>query len=151
MKRASSLASTYRKNCISVARDGPDIVDLALALWLNIAMPSILYGCDVVLFSQTVIKEIERHQSAVGKFNLGLPPNAPNISTTTILGVKPFKELLYSAQLRYLVRLLKQEACRWSKDAFIDHLEGGWSSPYIKYMGEIRFELKLPRWPRARR
>ena len=148
MKRASSLANSYRKNCISIARDGPDIVDLALALWNNIAMPSILYGCEVVPFSQTAIQEIERHQSAVGKFNLGLPPNAPNISTTAILGVRPFKELLYSAQLRFLVRLFKQDASRWSKDAFIDHLEGGWSSPYIKYMGEIRFELGLPRWPR---
>lgn len=149
MKRASSLANNYRKNCIGIARDGPDIVDLALALWLNIAMPSILYACEVVPFSQTVIKEIERHQSAVGKFNLGLPSNAPNISTTTILGVKPFKEVLYSAQLRFLVRLFKQDVNRWSKDAFIDHLEGGWHSPYIKYMGEVRFELGLPRWPRS--
>ena len=149
MKRASSKANNYRKSCISIARDGPDIVDLALSLWSNIAMPSILYGCEVVPFSQTVIKEIERHQSAVGKFNLGLPSNAPNISTTTILGAKPFKELLYSAQLRYLVKLFKQDARRWSKDAFIDHLEGGWDSPYIKYMGEIRFELDLPRWPRS--
>ena len=148
MKRASCLADNYRKNCISIARDGPDIVDLALALWLNIAMPSILYGCEVVPFTQTAIAEIERHQSAVGKFNLGLPSHAPNISTTTILGVKPFKELLYSAQLRFLVRLFKQDSSRWSKDAFIDHLEGGWASPYIKYMGEIRFELGLPRWPR---
>ena len=38
---------------------------------------------------------------------------------------------------------------RWSKDAFIDHLEGGWHSPYIKYMGEVRFELGLPRRPRS--
>ena len=148
-KRASNLANNYRKNCIAIAKDGPDIIDLALALWLNVAMPSILYGCEVVPFSQTIINEIERHQSAVGKFNLGLPSNAPNISTTTILGVKPFKELLYSAQLRYLVKLFKQDARRWSKDAFIDHLEGGWPSPYIKYMGEVRFELGLPRWPRS--
>ena len=149
MKKASSLANNYKKNCIGIARDGPDIVDLALALWMNIAMPTILYACEVVPFSQTVIKEIERHQSAVGKFNLGLPSNAPNISTTTILGIKPFKEQLYSAQLRYLVRLFKQDSSRWSKDAFIDHLEGGWPSPYIKYMGEIRSELELPRWPRS--
>ena len=149
MKRATSLANAYRKTCISIAKDGPDVVDLALSLWVNIAMPSILYGCELVPFSKTVIKEIERHQSAVGKFNLGLPPNAPNISTTTILGVRPFKELLYSAQLRYLVRLFKQDDRRWSKDAFMDHLEGGWPSPYIKFMGEIRYELGLPRWPHS--
>ena len=85
------------------------------------------------------------------KFTLGLPKNAPNISTTTILGVKSFKEVLYTAQLKYLMRLLKQDCRRWSKDAFIDHLEGGWSSPYVKYMGEVRLEVGLSRWPRSNR
>ena len=148
-KRASDLANKYRKNCINIARDGPDVVDLAMSLWLNVAMPSILYGCEFVPFSQVVISEIEKHQSAIGKFNLGLPSNAPNISTTSILGAKPFKELLYSAQLRYLVKLLGQDDRRWSKDAFLDHLGGGWASPYIKHMGEIRHELGLRRWPRS--
>ena len=118
-----------------------------MALWLNVAMPAVLYGCEFVPFSQTAILEIERQQSMVGKFNLGLPSNAPNISTTVILGAKPFKQLLYSSQLRYLVKLFKQDKRRWSKDAFIDHLEGGWPSPYIKYMGDIRHELGMPRWP----
>ena len=149
MKRATSLANNYMKACLGVAYDGPDIVDLAMALWLNIAMPSILYGCEVIPFTKGAIMEIERRQSGVGKFTLGLPQNAPNISTSTILGVKTFRELLYSAQLRYLVRLFKQDNRRWSKDAFLDHLEGGWASPYIKYMGEIRFDLGLLRWPRS--
>ena len=148
MKRAKTLASNYMKACMGIANDGPDIVDLALTLWTNIAMPSILYGCEVIPFSKGAIEEIERCQSSVGKFTLGLPRCAPNISTTTILGVKTFKELLFSAQLRYLARLFKQDSRRWSKDAFLDHLHGTWASPYIKYMGEIRFELGLTRWPR---
>ena len=151
MKRATSLANNYMKACMGVAYDGPDIVDLALALWTNVAMPAILYGCEVVPFNKGSIGEIERRQSSVGKFTLGLPQNAPNISATTILGVKSFKELLYSAQLRYLARLLKQDSRRWSKDAFLDHLEGGWPSPYVKHMGEIRFEVGLSRWPRCNR
>ena len=151
MERAKTLASSYMKACVGIAYDGPDIVDLALALWMNIAMPAVLYGCEVIPFSKGTIEGIERCQSSVGKFTLGLPKNAPNISTTTLLGVKSFKELLYSAQLRYLARLFKQDSRRWSKDAFLDHLHGEWASPYIKYMGEIRFELGLLRWPRSRR
>ena len=149
MKRATTLANSYMKACLGIAYDGPDIVDLALALWVNIAMPSVLYGCEVVPFKKGAIEEIERCQSSVGKFTLGLPRNAPNISTSTILGVKSFKELLYSAQLRYLAKLFKQDSRRWSKDAFLDHLEGGWASPYVKHMGEIRFEVGLSRWPRS--
>ena len=149
LKRASTLACSYRKQCLAIADDGPDIVDIALSLWLNVAMPSILYGCEVVPFTKTVIEEIERHQSRVGKFALGLPLSTPNISSTSILGMRPFKELLYGAQLRFLVRLFKQDDRRWSKDAFRDHLEGGWQSPYVKYIGEIRDELGLPRWPHS--
>ena len=149
MKRAQELANQYRGACLRIAYDGPDVVDLALALWLNIAMPSLLFGCEVVPFSQHVIQEINRHQSAVGKFTLGLPSNAPNISSTSILGVKPFKEALYAAQMKYLVRLFNQSDERWSKDALIDHIKGGWPSPYIKYMGEIRHEVGMVRWPRS--
>ena len=147
MDRAKNLAKSYRKTCISLANDGPDTVDLTLCLWQNIAMPSILYGCEIVPFSASAIDEIERHQSSVGKFTLGLPPCAPNISATSILGIPTFKELLYSTQLKYLARLLRQDPMRWSKDAFIDHLQGDWPSPYLKYLGVICVELGLQKWP----
>ena len=121
-RRATALASSYRGACIRLARDGPDIIDLAMSLWSNIAMPSLLFGCETIPFTHQAIDEISRQQSSVGKFNLGLPSCAPNISTSVILGLKPFKELLYSAQLKYYVRLSKQPNDRWSKDAFLDNL-----------------------------
>ena len=147
MDRARSLAKSYKKTCISLGHDGPDTVDLTLCLWQNIAIPSILYGCEVVPFSASAIDEIERLQSSIGKFTLGLPPSAPNISSTTILGVAPFRELLYSMQLKYLARLLNQDQLRWSKDAFMDHIEGDWQSPYVKYLGVICDEVGLLKWP----
>ena len=98
---------------------------------------------------ESAIDEIERQQSAVGKFNLGLPLNAPNISASSILGIKPFRELLYTAQLKYLLRLFNQDSRRWSKDAFLDHLNGTWNSKYIKYMTDLRDEVGLKRWPRS--
>ena len=112
MKRATTLASSYSKTCMSLAFDGPDIVDLAMCLWGNVGLPSILYGCEIITFSKSAIDEIERQQSAVGKFNLGLPLNAPNISASSILGIKPFRELLYTAQLKYLLRLFNQDSRR---------------------------------------
>ena len=147
MTRAKSLATIYKKTCLSIGYDGPDTVDLTLCLWLNVGIPSILYGCEFVPFTQTIIAEIERIQSSVGKFTLGLPSSSPNISTTTILGAATFKELLYTAQLKYLARLLRQDSSRWSKDAFLDHVEGNWESPYINYMCTIKEELGLHKWP----
>ena len=87
----------------------------------------------------------------VGKFSLGLPPCSPNISSSVILGLKPFKELLYSAQLKFYVRLSKQSNDRWSKDAFLDNICGGWPSPYIKMLGEIKQEVGMFKWPVSNR
>ena len=151
MRKASALANSYRGACIRIADDGPDIVDLAMTLWMNVAMPSLLFGCETISFTKQSIDEISRQQSRVGKFNLGLPSCSPNISTSVILGMKPFKELLYSAQLKFFVRLSKQSNDRWSKDAFLDNICGGWPSPYIKMLGEIKHEVGLFKWPVSNR
>ena len=151
MKRATSLASSYRGACIRIADDGPDIVDLAKTLWMNVAMPSLLFGCETISFTKQSINEISRQQSCVGKFNLGLPSCAPNISSSVILGLKPFKELLYSAQLKFYVRLSNQPNDRWSKDAFLDNICGDWPSPYIKMLGEIKQEVGMFKWPVSNR
>ena len=147
MKRATSLANQYRGTCIRLGHDGPDVVDLAMSLWCNIAVPSLLFGCECVRFSQQVIENISRQQSAVGKFTLGLPTCAPNVSTPSILGLKSFKELLYSSQLKFFVRLFNQPNDRWSKDALLDNIFGGWTSPYLNHLASIRCEVGMDRWP----
>ena len=147
MKRATSLANKYRSTCIRLGRDGPDVVDLAMSLWCNIAMPSLLFGTECMRFSEQVIGEISRQQSSVGKFTLGLPSCAPNVSTPAILGLKSFKEQLYSLQLKYFVRLFNQPDDRWSKDALLDNIFGGWTSPYLNLLASIRNEVGMIRWP----
>ena len=146
-RRALSLASRYHATCLRVARDGPDVVDLAMTLWSNVALPSILFGCEYVPFNVSTIQEISRHQNGVGKFTLGLQTCAPNVSSAAILGIRSFQEELYSRQLKFMVRLVGQSADRWSKDAYLDHLHGGWPSVYIQYMARVRDEVGMMRWP----
>ena len=147
MKRASSLANKYRGTCIRIGHDGPDVVDLALSLWCNIAMPSLLFGSECIRFSEQTIGDISRQQSTVGKFTLGLPTCAPNVSTPAILGIKSFREKLYSTQLKYFVRLFNQPEDRWSKDALLDNIFGGWNSPYLNHLASVRREVGMDRWP----
>ena len=64
---------------------------------------------------------------------------------------RKFKELLYSAQLKFYVRLSKQSNDRWSKDAFLDNICGGWQSPFIKMLGEIKQEVGMFKWPVSNR
>ena len=65
---------------------GPDIVDVVLSTWLNVAIPAILNGCDMIPFSDTNIEEIERIQAQVAKFALGVPISTPNVCAETELG-----------------------------------------------------------------
>ena len=146
-QRALSISKKYKGACLSLARDGPDIVDLAASLWQNIALPSLLFGCETVPFSASSIDEISRHQSSIGKFSLGLPFCSPNVSAEVILGMKPFKQLLYASQLKFYAKLSTQEDSRWSKDALLDHVLGGWDSPYIKYIGAVKEEVGMRKWP----
>ena len=88
-----------------------------------------------------------RHQSCIGKHTLGLPLCAPNVSSSVVLGLKPFKQLLYSAQLKFYVRLSSQDEGRWSKDALLDHVAGGWKSPYLKLLSNIKNEVGMVQWP----
>ena len=110
-------------------------------------MPSLLFGSEFIRFSEQAIGDISRQQSSVGKFTLGLPSCAPNVSSLAILGIKSFRELLYSCQLKFFVRLVNQPDDRWSKNALLENIHGGWASPYLNYLASIRNEVGLDRWP----
>ena len=112
-KRALLVAKRYKGACWRVAKDGPDVVEVIMATWNNIATPSILYGCDFVPFSETAMMEVNRCTMQVMKEALGLPIGAPGVGVKALLGTKTFTELLVSAQLKFYFRLMTQETARW--------------------------------------
>ena len=147
MRRATNRASSYKGTCMRLAYDGPDVVDLALSIWNNIAIPSLLFGCEFIPFSSHAIQSISRTQSSIGKFTLGLPVCAPNVASTALLGIKPFKQLLFSAQLKFFVKVFNQPEERWSRDALMENILGGWRSPYIDLLSSIKSEVGMFNWP----
>ena len=145
--RAITIARKYKACCLRVAREGPDIAEVAMALWLNIAMPSLKFGCEAIPMSETAMNEVTRQQVGMSKAVLGLPQCAPNISGDVLLGTKPFRDDVFGMQLKFYVRLQQQKDSRWSKDALLDHLRGSWSSPYIKHIVAIKKEVGMIRGP----
>ena len=131
-------AYNYKNACIYVSKYGPDIVDVILCTWLNIAIPAILTGCESIVFTDTTIDEIDKIQSQVAKFALGVPINTPNICAQTELGMRTFRHQLFQRQLSYYFRILYLPSTRWVHQALLDHLEGGWDSPYLRYIASLR-------------
>ena len=136
-------AYKYKSACIYVSKMGPDIVDVIQCTWLNIAVPAILAGCESIIFSETTIEEIEKVQSQVAKFALGVPINTPNICAQSELGMKKFRHQLYNRQLGFYFRILYLPKSRWVHQALMDHLEGSWDSPYLQYISSLRRQVGL--------
>ena len=142
-KQCLKTAFKYKNACIRVSRLGPDMVDVVQCTWLNVAVPSILNGCEMIPFSDSNILQIERIQSQVAKFALGLPITAPNYCAQTELGWKAFRHALYDRQLKFYFRVLYQNQNRWAHQALLEHLSGAWTSPYLAYISEIRTRLGI--------
>ena len=56
-KRAKcvKIANKYKFACLHLGKRGPDVVDATLATWTNIALPSILFGCEAIIFKECTI------------------------------------------------------------------------------------------------
>ena len=146
-KECVTKAHKYKGACMYLSSQGPDIVDMTLATWRNVAMPSILYGTEAVPFSDANIKEIERAQNQVAKYALGVPICTAGICAQFELGLKSFRHLLYEHQLKFYQKVLKLDDSRWVKQALLDHSSLAWNSPYIEYIRNIRVELGLFEFP----
>ena len=142
-KQCIQKAHRYKGSCIFMSRDGPDVVDMVLATWCNIAIPAILYGTEMIPFTEATILEIERTQNQVAKYALGVPLGTAGLCAQIDLGMKPFRQVLYEHQLKFYIRVLNLDEKRWVKQALLDHFSMSWSSPYICYMQKMRSQLGL--------
>ena len=146
-KQCVAKAIKYKGSCVYMSRNGPDVVDMVSATWSNIAIPSIMYGTEMIPFSETNIKELEKAQNQVAKYALGVPIGTPGVCAQIELGFEPVRQVLYQNQLKFYSRLLKMDSSRWVKQAFLDHQTSAWRSPYISYITNIRSKLGLYEMP----
>ena len=142
-QRCLQTARRYKFACFYVGRTGPDVVDTVLATWSNIAIPSMLSGCEVINFSEATIDGVERIQAQLSKHALGVTQPTNNICAQTELGFKPFRMLLYQRQLGFYTRVMNLPQSRWVRRVLHEHLTGDWDSPYIANINKIRQKLQL--------
>ena len=143
-KKAIKTANQFKGACLSIAFRGPDVSILASCLWLNVAIPTILYGCESIPFSETHISSLNRIQSQLAKGVLGVPISSPNFVAQTELGFKHFSHTLWSLQLNAYLRWRDMTFDRWPKKAMLEHLSGNWDSKYFKYISTIKNTIGLP-------
>ena len=125
-------AQNYLTSVLSLVRSGPNRSDLAFTLWTRCALPSILYGSDVIPLLQGTIAEIERCQTLVGKFILQIPRNSSNISSNIDAGLKPVWAVVAEKFLLYAYSTMRKPGHFWPKMALDENIFFGAKSPYTK-------------------
>ena len=134
-ENAKAKSRQYMQRVLSLVKTGPDRTDLAYSLWVNCALPAILYGCEVVPLNQGTIQEIERCQARVGKFILQVPSSSSSVSTNIDCGFKPIWSVIAERVLLYSHHIMSKPATYWPKMSFLDHINRG-TSGYVKYLNK---------------
>ena len=94
-------ARNYLSSVLNLVRSGPDRSELAHTLWCRCALPSILYGTEIMPLTDSTISEIEKCNTQVGKFILQIPRSSSNASAYIDAGLRPIWSLIAEKVLLY--------------------------------------------------
>ena len=135
-KKCIQTGRRYRDATVYLSRQGPDVVDLSICAWSRQAIPAIMYGVESIIFSESNIEALERVQGSWARNTLSLPAACPGVVAQMLLGVPTAKQVIYTTQLKYFLRLTQLPSSRYAAKALLEHETGGWKSPYLANNGQ---------------
>ncbi|KAG0430157.1 hypothetical protein HPB47_022973 [Ixodes persulcatus] len=91
---------------------------LARALWKSVAVPAVTYANDAVVFQQTTLKTLDRHQVEIGRWALGGNGATANLAVTVEMAWSTFEQRDARAKLGYLGRLIHMPDEAYAKRTF---------------------------------
>ena len=127
-------ANNYLSSVLSLVRAGPDRSTLAYTLWTSCALPSILYGTEVMPLTDCTIAEVERCNTMVGKFILQVPRSSADTAAYIDAGLRPIWSLIAEKVILYASSTMSQPSSYWPKIAMSVNLADGPQSPYTRYL-----------------
>lgn len=133
-------ARNYLTSVLSLVRSGPNRTDLAYSLWTSCALPSILYGAEIIPLTKETINEVEKCNTMVGKFILGIPRSSANVSSYIDAGLRPISSLIAEKVLLYASSIMSKPLSYWPKKAMTENLSMGSLSPYTRYLTKWKME-----------
>ena len=133
-EQVKKRAQSYLSSVLSLVKTGPDRSELAHTLWTSCALPSILYGSEVMPLTQATIAEVERCQSQVGRFILQLPRSSAGVASSLDAGLKPVWAVVAEKVLVYANTTMSKARNYWPRMALNMNISLGTKSPYTRYL-----------------
>lgn len=127
-------AQDYLTKVLSLTKSGPSRSDLAYCLWTQIALPSILYGTEILPLNDGTIKEVEKCQYVIAKFILQVPRSTANVTAHLDAGLKPIWAIIAEKVQIYAHNTMSKPTSFWPKLAMTENLMMGSKSPYTRYL-----------------
>ena len=127
-------ANSYLARVMSIVKTGPDRSSLAYTLWTQVALPSILYGAEILPLTDGTISEIEKCQASVGKLILQLPRSSANVAVHIDAGLRPIWSIVAEKVLLYSHSTMSKSLSFWPKMAMNECMTLGQKSPYFRYV-----------------
>ena len=117
---AASIFQTPRKEMISrlksfaslilpMAKDSFDPVVVGTNLWKSIALPSVLYGIEIISVTQSIINEMDSIQGRFCASLIGVRITASHTAIRRELGLPSIESMIYKRKLLYWNRLRNLE------------------------------------------
>ena len=131
---AVGKAQMYMVRALQLTRLGPCRSRLLFHLWTGIALPSILYGCEILPLTKQSLRAISACQHAVGKGLLQLPRHAANASVPIDAGFRPIQHIVAEKVLRYNQKVMLRPQSDWTHTCLSVHLSLQTRSPYYKLL-----------------
>ncbi|XP_068221972.1 uncharacterized protein [Palaemon carinicauda] len=111
--------------------------------WKSIALPSILYGTNVINLTETEIEKLQRIENGVYRKILGATKSTANTALRGEIGASSMKARVMDGKLQYLNRTLngKKEILKIIIQD-IQEKEGRWWKQPAKYLEELSLGIR---------
>ena len=144
-KNASMLASAkaFQGTLFRLKSTLPDQVATYRAMWENIALPSFLYGADVIPIDPTTVEALDKIQRFVARTLLGVPKSSINEVAVLEMGFKPMILRILTAKVKFYLKVKEgRSACKMTKTC-LDLLLGMGNSTYLNNLNSLLAQYNL--------
>ena len=138
---AVNKAQMFMTRALRLTRLGPCRSQLLFYLWTSIALPSILYGCEVIPLTKQSLKAISTCQHIVGKSLLQLPRHAANASVPIDAGFRPVQHVVAERVIKYSQKVMLRPSSDWTQKCMSTHISLQARSPYYRLLTSHRVSV----------
>ena len=133
-----SRAKKFRSAISKITVESIDRAEAIKVCWENVAIPSILFGCETTIFTTKTLKELETIQYAVAKQCLGVRWDTSGLGARVEAGMMSMSSRIMIQQLNYLNYVLAKPVSSIAHQAWVENVHGTWSSPLDKLWSDIK-------------